>query len=730
MNVSHLRCEDEAIQFCGKVQEFGFLLVADEEEQIIAVSENCASWLKVPYKDILKISLTQFVQLHLPRVATDIKRLLASLGTQPIKERQVIELLLADKPFYLSIYNVEQHIYLEFERKHPDYVPSFISLHAYAQKLENTDDIWEALCQCVSDIIGFDRVMTYKFKEDNSGQVVAETVKPGLESYMGLHYPEFDIPKQARALYLKHLSRLTSDIHGPTFALRTAQAESIDLSFSAIRALSPIHLQYLENAGAQASISFSIIVHGKLWGLVTCQHESARLVDLSQRHLCVLLTQYAVNRYLSLQKEIDLDFGKQIKEFELALKEKLILKSDIHPILSAFAPQLCDFAQSDGLAILHKDATFVFGAAPSIPAVRSIHAFINKLNKKPLFKSEDFVLKHGAELQLGDADFAGLVKIDIDSSRTFSLLWFKREQVIERVWAGNPEKIMTYDQQLQAFVPSPRNSFDAWKQLVQGVAPAWQQSDIYFMKRIRQLIRESLLRKSEEIQSLNQELILLNNALDTYSYTVSHDLKNPLSVIKLSVQMLQSKREVSPELLGKLTANIKDAGELMESMLNKIYEFSKVKEFRYEPALIHTDQMIAQIVAHCKTLYIAQHCEVTVGDLHPIFGEKTLIYQLFSNIISNSIKYSSKETSAKVSIHSSVDPRKIRYTIEDNGIGISSTELNSIFDIFKRLSNSSGFEGSGVGLAIVKRIVDRLGVTIDVESEIGRGTRFHLDFPN
>jgi len=223
---------------------------------------------------------------------------------------------------------------------------------------------------------------------------------------------------------------------------------------------------------------------------------------------------------------------------------------------------------------------------------------------------------------------------------------------------------------------------------------------------------------------------LLNNALDTYSYTVSHDLKNPLSVIKLSVQMLQSKREVSPELLGKLTANIKDAGDLMESMLNKIYEFSKVKEFRYEPALIHTDQMIAQIVAHCKTLYIAQHCEVTLGDLHPIFGEKTLIYQLFSNVISNSIKYSSKETCAKVSIYSSVDPRKIRYTIEDNGIGISNTELNSIFDIFKRLSNSSGFEGSGVGLAIVKRIVDRLGVTIDVESEIGQGTRFHLDFPN
>ncbi len=730
MNVGHLRCEDEAIQFCGKVQEFGFLLVANSEQQIIAASENCVKWLRVPYDELLGLPLADLVKHHLPMVESAIHNHSSALASQTVNERRVSELILGDSPFYLSMYAYEQHIYLEFERKLPNQVPSFTSLYTYAQKLENTDHIWQALCQCISDIIGFDRVMTYKFKEDNSGQVVAETVKPNLESYMGLHYPEFDIPQQARALYLKHLSRLTSDIHGPTFSVHGVHVAPIDLSLSAVRALSPVHLQYLENAGAQASISFSIIVHGKLWGLITCQHESARLVDLSQRHLCVLLTQYAVNRYLSLQKEIDLHFGKQIKEFELALKEKLLLKSDILSALSSFAPQVCDFAKSDGFAIVHKDATFVFGVAPPIAAVRSIHSFINQQDKKPLYKSDDFVLRHGTELQLGTVDFAGLVKMDVDSSRTFSLFLFKREQVIERLWAGKPEKIITYDQQLQAFVPSPRNSFDAWKQLVRGVAPAWQQSDIYIMKRIRKLIRESLLRKSEEIQSLNQELILLNNALDTYSYTVSHDLKNPLSVIKLSVQMLQSKRAVPPELLSKLIANMKDASELMESMLNKIYEFSKVKEFRYEPALIHTDQMIAQIVAHCKTLYVAQHCEVTLGTLHPIFGEKTLIYQLFSNVISNSIKYSSKQTSAKVSIHSSADTRRIRYTIEDNGIGISSTELNSIFEIFKRMSNSSGYEGSGVGLAIVKRIVDRIGVTIDVESEMGRGTRFHLDFPN
>ncbi|KGE12531.1 phytochrome, two-component sensor histidine kinase [Sphingobacterium deserti] len=725
-----MRCEDEQIQFCGKVQAIGFLIIADIDMQIIGVSENCEAWLNTGHSEILGTNLKNLAKQFFPAIEAEVLSALKGLPEANLKNRVVQEVVLQDTPFYLTMYVHDNRRYLEFEQKYPTHLPSFISLYAYSQQIEKATDIWDALCQCIAEVIGFDRVMTYRFNADKSGQVIAEKVRNDLDSYLGLHYPEFDIPQQARALYVKHLARLTSDISSPTYPIHTLNNEQIDLSFSTIRALSPIHLQYLENAGAKASISFSIIVHGELWGLVTCQHETAKFVDLSQRHLAVFLTQYAVNRYLSLQKEIDLDFNKQVKEFELAFKEKLIIKNEILPVLSSFAKQLSDFVHADGLAIRHKEATLVFGDAPDTATVGKIHAFINKHNRKTIYSNESFVIDHGEELGLADSKFAGLVKVDVDSSKEFSLIWFRREQLTERIWAGKPTKVMTYDQTLQAFVPSPRNSFDAWKQLVKGIAPAWSDIEIYFMKRIRQLIRESLLRKSEEIYSLNQELILLNNALDTYSYTVSHDLKNPLSVIKLSVQMLQMKRDITPELLGKLTVNIKDASELMESMLNKIYEFSKVKEFRYQPNIIHTDQIIPQIVDHCKTRYATQNCEVELGDLLPVLGEKTLIYQLFLNIVSNAIKYSSKRANALISITSVQNGQKVRYSIRDNGIGIAEEELTTIYDIFKRMSNSDGFEGSGVGLAIVKRIVDRLGVDIIVQSEIGNGTCFHLDFPN
>ncbi|GHE35440.1 ATP-binding protein [Sphingobacterium griseoflavum] len=730
MHINQLRCEDEAIQFCGQIQEYGFLIVADRKRLIVAASENCSHWMDLTSTGILKTSVNQLINNILPMSVMAIEASITSVYGQPVDKRFVHEISLGTSDFYLSIYGDCDHLYLEFEKRQSTAISSLIQIQSYVQQIEQTSAIWDILCQCISNVIGFDRVMTYRFKEDNSGHVVAEKVKPGLTSYLGLHYPEFDIPRQARDLYLTQLTRHTSDIHSPTYPIHALQDEPIDLSASALRALSPIHLQYLEHAGVRASISFSIVAHGKLWGLVTCQHQSAKAIDLSQRQLAMLLTKYAVSRYLIMEKENDLYIGKQVKEFELALKEKLLLGSSMPELMPDIAEQLCKFTRADGFAMVNKGETFVFGSSPTVTQVRQIHAFINKKSEKSFYKREDFRKKFGLTLGVTDADFAGVVKMDMDSSRTYSLLWFRREQAIERLWAGKPEKVMAYDQENQVFVPSPRSSFDAWKEMVNGIAPSWSKSDIYFMKRVRKLIRESLLRKSQEIHTLNQELIQLNNALDTYAYTVSHDLKNPLSVIKLSVQMLQSKKGLSSELLGRLTDNMKDASELMEDMLDKIYECSKVKQFRYEPTVIQTEQLIPQIVAHCQTLYTAQHCQFTIGELHPIHGEPTLIYQLFSNVISNAIKYSSKQADASVHIFSVQTNGKVRYTIEDNGIGIPQDELKHVFDMFKRMSNSSNFDGSGVGLAIVKRIVERLGAQVDVESEIGKGTIFHLYFPN
>ncbi|MGJ1433164.1 ATP-binding protein [Sphingobacterium spiritivorum] len=717
---NQILCENEPIHLCGRVQHFGLLLILDQKLSISGISENWGNYLQEEPDLYLEQDAVKFLSFHFADHAEEIKERLDHFS-HSIEGRSVIELKLGQSDYYLSIYRLNEYIYLEFEAT-SNTPPSWLNLYSYSKKIDRSNQkVWEQLCESVHDVIRFDRVMIYQFLEDGSGKVIAERVAEDCEPHLGLRYPEFDIPKQARALYLIHPTRLTSDISAPTYAIRSQRQLDFDLTYTTIRALSPVHLQYLENAGAQSSISFSIIVHDKLWGLVTCQHRTAKAVDLAQRHLAVLLTQYAVTKYLSNVKEKDIQLLREINTFELELKEKLLIKNDILSALSSSIQSLGDLIHADGVAIRYSDRIITHGAAPSPKEIESIHQYINGFTDKLLFKDHNFLLNHSSNFSFCPC-FAGVGKVDIDSSRTFSIYWFRKEYVYEEKWAGKPEKVLKYDSQKDQYYPSPRTSFEIWKDAVEGTAMKWNKNDIYFMRRVRQLIRESMLRKSVEIKSLNKELILLNNTLDTYSSTVTHDLKNPLSTIKLSAQLMKMRKEIDLTFLNKVSTNILDAVSLMENMMSKILEFSRARVYNFKPERIEVSSTIEQIAQQCLEIYNMPLSSIQTGTLRPVWGEKTLLYQLFMNIINNAVKYSSKVEEPLITITSTLEGDWIRYEIKDNGIGIAPDELKTVYEIFKRLPNASSYEGTGIGLAIVKRIVERLNGKIDILSELGKGT--------
>ena len=120
---------------------------------------------------------------------------------------------------------------------------------------------------------------------------------------------------------------------------------------------------------------------------------------------------------------------------------------------------------------------------------------------------------------------------------------------------------------------------------------------------------------------------------------------------------------------------------------------------------------------------------IEVGDLWPIYGHKTLVYQLFQNLIGNAIKYSARNENPRVEVYSLKEQEFVRYVIRDNGIGIAQEDLKVMFDSFKRLDNAYDFEGTGLGLTIVKNIVDKLDLQIKVDSQLGIGTEIQLLFP-
>lgn len=721
MDKLSLRCEDEPIHLCGRIQEFGFLLVFDTDLSCTAASENVSQWLQLSVQELLGSPLS-FCWDKLSLSPFNIQQLFSSFEKDPLF-REVSEVTIQGTPFYLSIHQREGLLYLEFEQYNPS-KPNSTKLYSHARYLDAAgDNLWFALCESIYHVIGFDRVMIYKFMDDGSGQVIAEKTAADMSSLLGYRYPESDIPAQARQLYSQFIARHTVDVDAPTYAILGRDINTLDLGRCSIRALSPIHLQYLRNAEVAASASFSILVDGHLWGLVTCQHRLPRMIDLGQRHLCVFLVQYTVNRFLAYQRNLDLQYNKRIKTLESDLKEKLLVNPDIVSVLRDHADSLCDMAAADGLIINHPEGTYHYGSCPDREHFENIQQLISLRGTKELAAYQ--------QLQVDSSEsplFPGVAKVDILNIPKFTIYWFRKAIEAEETWAGNPEKHYRYDTSTGLNHPSPRTSFEAWKRTVQGQSPSWKKRELLFMRRVKYTVQDAVMKRMSEIQVLNEKLVELNSTLDTYSHTLSHDLKNPLSAIKLAAQIIQQRNNLPDDFLKKISGNVLDAVELMSSMIQRISEFSKSKSFDFTPRIVDPEVLIHKIIADGKKAYPNAAMDIKIGTLHPFLGEKNLAYQLFSNVLTNAIKYSSKKQSPQVHIESHKGEGHVTYRVIDNGIGIPADELDTVFEIFKRTSNAAAFEGAGIGLSIAKRIADRLQAQLQIESQLDKGSLFILKF--
>ncbi|HBI90163.1 MULTISPECIES: ATP-binding protein [Sphingobacterium] len=719
-----LECHEEKIHLCGKIQSFGFLCIFDESG-CIAASENLTIVLDIPMKEILGRSIAQLLPLLSSEKELNLKEIETQIRGE-IFTRFVERIRIKNVDYYLSIYQYDERTYLEIEICNENHLKA-TRLFYYAKYLEERHgNAWQSLTVLIRQIIGFDRVMVYRFEEDNSGQVIAESIADGMTPLMGYRYPEFDIPAQARELYVKFLARHVADVDGPTIAIQGLEAAEVDLTRCSLRALSPVHLQYLKNAGARASASFSIVIEGKLWGLVACQNSEPLNVDLAQRHLCAFLTQYAINYYLSEHQKENLVAQTIMGVMERDLKSELLVNSDIGIVLERFAPQILEIAGADGLMIKHDRGSKSWGDVPTELQLREIDRFIEEEGQNDLFFTSNFVYGDSAPPQ--PVILPGILRINILPSNKWHIYLFRREHVYEDVWAGKPEKIYHYDPEKKVEFPSPRTSFEAWREKMKGKSIQWKRAELSFMEKVAQITQQAIAQRGGEIAQLNKELVRSNNALDTFGYTLTHDLKNPLSSIKLAAQMMLMKDDLPKDMLRKMALNIMDATALITEMMDKVYQLTQSNYVAFKTELIDPRNKILNILESCKQQFESAHLEFVLGETLPILGERTLLYQLFLNLISNAIKYSSKKDRPRVEVYSEKQGHFVNYYIKDNGIGMDIKDDSNIFDIFKRLPNSQGFEGSGIGLSIVKRLVDRLEAKVTVDSELNIGTTFCITF--
>ena len=731
-------CDREPIHIPGKIQPHGVLLALDKKSMTVThVSDNISAYFPVDPSQVLNNSFNDFTEKA--GINTQNNNLAGFISNRLINKDAENGLIITTgdgSDLYMVVNESGTSVLVELEpvraaagETSQNIMESLLTKVLGARSLDETLQ-WSAAQ--VKDIIGYDRVMIYKFAEDGHGEVVAEAVSEGFESFMGLHYPASDIPKQARELYKRNLVRIIADVDATDAMIEVNNEQTkekpLDLTDSVLRAVSPIHIQYLKNMGVKASFSVSLISDGELWGLIACHHYAPNVIDYKKRNSCKVIGQLLSTSLVYRENEEGREQKNLFRDRMLEMIKLVRNAWDIPAALTDDANNLLSMTEATGAALLYEDRIYTLGETPPEEAIYSIAKWLHDYSKNQVYQTNHLSKDFREAVAYKDVG-SGLMSCALSRELNEYIFWFKKEMPQTVKWAGNPQKPVEVNADGLLSL-SPRNSFEVWTEEVEGVSAPWTSNEMGIAMKFREELVHIINERANQIRKLNEKLKQAYDELDTFSFTISHDLKTPLSSIKNYTELLLDDENYNIEAARPMLQKIINGADKMNLLIKEVLSYSRIGRQNVKQELINMKELLEDIKADLSMAYKNAAPEINIHDAPDIYGDKIMMYQVFSNIIGNAVKYSSKHATPKVDISAVDNGKEVTYSVSDNGIGIDMKNGDQIFDLFKRMNNAGKFEGTGVGLAIVKRILEKHQSRIWYESEPGNGTVFYLRIKN
>ncbi|MGN8054684.1 ATP-binding protein [Pedobacter sp. 22163] len=726
-------CDKEPIHIPGKIQSHGFLVAVDKNNlSITYISENVAVFLAEEAKSLLNKQLSvlnQFIKQQDPAFNIEellklgiIRKSFDAISPHPVEINGL--------SFYLIISSSESDWLLEFEPVTLQFdIQRSIGRSASSMlQGKSISALLKGAAQEVKKLINYDRIMIYKFLEDGHGEVVAEEKEADLEPFFGLHYPASDIPKQARALYKLNLTRLIADVNITDSPILTfKENEALDLTNGSLRAVSPIHIQYLKNMGVHSSFSISLIAHGELWGLIACHNYSPKFIDYKAREGAKLIGQILSSALEYRQEEEDATVIEQFKSTANVLLEHLNRDKYLIEAVTTHKRTILDATKASGVAIIFENELKTIGNVPSEEEIRELVEWLKTTNDESIYYTHRLSEIHSPAKKYKSIA-SGLLSCMLNKEMGEMIIWFKPEIITTVNWAGNPEKpVVPSENGLLSL--SPRKSFETWSQVVNNTSEKWMAEEIASVLRIREIIITDINKKANEIRLLNEKLQAAYEELDTFSYTVSHDLRTPLTSIKTYAELMLKNKSID-ENGQKMLGRILIGADKMNFLIKEILNLARVGRSEINFETVDITSLLKEIKSEVWSAFKADRTELVVGELANIKGDKTMIAQVFTNLIGNAVKYSAMVDKPKVEVSAYIDGGETIYAVKDNGIGIDNRYYDRVFELFKRMDNVKEIEGTGVGLAIVKRVVEKHNGRVWFESKLNVGSTFFVAFKN
>jgi light-regulated signal transduction histidine kinase (bacteriophytochrome) len=473
----------------GEIQGFGALLTLHPTTlRVLSASENVGSQLGVAHAAALGRSLFEIIEGG--EAAAEIR---AQLDDPTQVFDNPLTVVAAGRRFDLVMHRHDGVVFAEFEPLAPgaptradrdrlgdDAIMGMMVPGTY-------EELLRAGPQAIRLATDFDRVLLYKFDDVGRGQVIGEARRQGVESFMGMFFPESDIAGPARQLYEQNFCRYIPQISAPASRIVPADNpltnRALDMSHAGLRAVSPCHIAYLSNMGVSASMSFSIVSGGRLWGLFACHHYSQSQLSFTQRRVCEQIAMLFVAKLEELVNPAAL-------QQEMAARREAMLAGS--PLCRGKLLQHAWTAEEERalLALVNAEGAAIYvdgeiGEIGTCPDFGELHAFIQNQPQEydrllrmydddGLFYTSSIasVLPFGEQMR---ARGSGVMIIPLSRTRREYLLWFRPELVVKATWAGNPGETKVKDANARF---SPRRSFAAWKEDIRDRSEPWTELEI------------------------------------------------------------------------------------------------------------------------------------------------------------------------------------------------------------------------------------------------------------
>lgn len=728
-------CAREPIRTPGSIQPHGFLLTLSASGEILQASANLAQYLGIAAESGIGRPLEEVIG------AAAAERLLPAIANGS----------LGNRPYYLGTittgnarhFDVLGHawdglIILEFEAVERAEAPDFRHLYPLlgdfllkVNENESVESLSKLAAHQVRMVTGFGRVMVYQFDRDGHGHVMAESKEASYHSYMGQRFPASDIPAQARELYALSRIRLIQDAnYAPSPLVPGANPVTgarNDLSFAALRSVSPVHLQYMRNMGTLASMSVSLMVKGKLWGLISCHNETPCPLPFEKRTACEQLGQVLALCIESREDASELQFRLEVRRMMVAMLGNLTKGADVIENMSAVFPELLRFARAGGVAVVANERVLTFGDTPDVAAIEDLVAWLDlQGHGRDIYATDHLAADYPGGAALA-RNASGVLAMSISRLHKDYLLWFRPEVVHTIEWAGNPHE---KDDAAAPAQLTPRTSFATWREEIHGVSLPWHIAEIELTAEFRSALLGIALERAEEMAGLAEELGRANKELEAFSYSVSHDLRAPLRhIVGFSDLLLESAGSEDATMRQRFLSNIKQSARLAGKLVDDLLSFSQMGRAALRPVEIDMAHLFSSCIDKLSLETAGRNIEWDIAPLPRITADPTFLHLAVQNLLSNAVKFTGQRDPARIRVWSELVDHDTVFHIADNGAGFNMEYVHKLFGVFQRLHRMEDFQGTGIGLANVRRIVERHGGRVWAESVQTQGATFSFSIP-